>query len=67
MRAIVNAERCQGHLRCVAIAPELFVEDDLGHGEAAHAGDVSPELERAVRLAAANCPESAIEITESVS
>ena len=31
MRVVVDRERCQGHGRCHAIAPELFDLDELGY------------------------------------
>jgi ferredoxin len=64
MRVVVDAERCQGHARCYAIAPELFEVDDYGQSSARRDGTVSPELEEKARLAVANCPEFAITIEE---
>lgn len=62
MRVVIDPEVCQGHLRCYAIAPDLFEIDELGH---AISPDVEfedgPDLERA-RLAVASCPEHAIRI-----
>jgi len=60
----VDQELCQGHGRCYALAPELFEPDDLGNGFAIDEGDVPAELEAKARLAAANCPESAVIIIE---
>ena len=31
MRVHVDPEKCQGHNRCYALAPELFDVDDLGY------------------------------------
>ena len=64
MRVTVDAEKCQGHNRCYAIAPELFDVDELGYATAVNDGAVPPELEDKARNAAANCPEFAITITE---
>jgi ferredoxin len=64
MRVHVDGDRCQGHNRCNAIAPELFDVDDLGFAHELGDGVVPPELEDRARLAAANCPEFAIEIVE---
>ena len=64
MRVHVDEEKCQGHNRCYAIAPELFDVDDLGQAHELNGGDVPAELEEKARMAAANCPEYAIEITE---
>lgn len=61
MRVTVDAERCQGHNRCHALAPSLFDLDDLGYATAAP-GSVPDELGAAAQLAEANCPEHAITI-----
>jgi ferredoxin len=60
-RLVVDAERCQGHNRCFALAPDLFAVDDLGFARAAT--DTLPEtaLELA-RRAVRNCPEFAIRL-----
>lgn len=62
MRVHVISDRCQGHNRCYALAPELFDVDDLGYATEIDDGNVPPELEDSARLAVANCPEHAIEI-----
>ena len=64
MRVHVVEEKCQGHNRCYAIAPELFDVDDLGQARELNGGEVPGELENKARMAVANCPEYAIEITE---
>ena len=64
MRVHVDPERCQGHNRCFAIAPELFDIDDLGQSHEVGDGAVPPELEDKARLAVANCPELAIVLDE---
>ena len=64
MRVVVDPERCQGHNRCYALAPELFDVDDFGTATAVGDGTVPPDLEDKARLAVANCPEYAISIVE---
>jgi ferredoxin len=64
MKVFIDAEKCQGHNRCFAIAPELFDVDDLGNAFVLGDGTVSSELEPKARLAVANCPERAITIAE---
>ncbi len=64
MRITVDSERCQGHNRCYAIAPELFDVDDLGYATATGDGAVPDDLADKARLAVANCPEHAIAIVE---
>jgi len=71
----IDPEACVGHGRCYAVAPDVFDADDQGHGLVRLAAapndlpagvpvDVPPELEAAARTGAANCPESAILITD---
>jgi ferredoxin len=63
LRVRVNSERCQGHNRCCALAPELFEADDLGNARVKGDGAVSAALEAKARLAVANCPEHAVSIS----
>jgi ferredoxin len=60
VRIAVDPDRCQGHARCYALAPELFNVDDYGQSSVLGDGIVPPELEDRARLAIANCPEFAI-------
>ncbi len=64
MRVTVDADKCQGHNRCFALAPELFDVDDYGTAVVIGDGSVSDELADKARLAVANCPEFAITIIE---
>ncbi len=65
MRVEVNADLCQGHNRCYALAPELFDVDDYGTAVVIGDGEVSAELEEKANLAVANCPEYAITIVDA--
>ena len=60
----MDHERCQGHARCYAIAPELFEVDDYGLSTARGDGTVPPGMEESALLAAANCPEFAITVID---
>jgi ferredoxin len=60
----VDPERCQGHARCAALAPELFVLDELGNAREAGDGIVPEALVEKAYLAKANCPELAIAVIE---
>jgi ferredoxin len=62
LRVRVDRERCQGHNRCFAVAPELFELDDLGNAHEVGDGLVPPGLQEKARLAEANCPEEAVSI-----
>lgn len=64
MQVRVDREKCQGHNRCYALAPELFDVDDFGDAHEIGDGLVPPELEHKARLAVANCPEYAITISD---
>jgi ferredoxin len=64
VKVCVNRQRCQGHARRVALAPELFELDEFGEGHAIGDGLVRPDLHDKAHLAKANCPESAIGIEE---
>lgn len=65
MRIHLDSEKCQGHNRCYALAPELFDVDDYGQAVLRDDGDVPADLQEKARLAASNCPEFAIKILES--
>lgn len=64
MRVRVDSEKCQGHNRCYALAPELFDVDDYGNAHELNDGVVPAGLEDKARLAQANCPEFAILIED---
>ena len=58
----VDLDKCQGHARCTALAPELFVLDEFGNAREALTGCIPPELVDKAYMARANCPEEAIAI-----
>jgi len=64
MKVHVDQEKCQGHGRCYALAPEVFEPDDIGNGVEIGDGVVPPELQDAARRAVENCPEQAIVLEE---
>ena len=63
MKIKIDAERCTGHGRCYALAPEVFEPDDEGHSVGL-VDDIPDDLLDKAQLAVANCPESAITITD---
>jgi ferredoxin len=63
VRVNVDLSRCQGHNRCLDLAPDLFADDELGYASAIGDGEVCPDQEHEAQLAVLNCPEHAIEIT----
>jgi ferredoxin len=60
MKVRVDADRCQGHNRCYAIAPDLFTVDDFGIAHAASDDPIPGDREAAARRAALDCPEQAV-------
>ena len=67
MRVAIDPALCQGHGRCYDLAPDLFGEDEDGYSTLTAltaGGQVPAGREDDARLAAANCPESAITVTE---
>lgn len=65
LRVEIDSARCQGHGRCVALAPELFVLDTLGDALVVGDGAVPSDLHAKARLAKANCPEFAIRLVRN--
>jgi ferredoxin len=63
MKLHIDGEACTGHGRCYVLAPEVFEPDDEGHSVGL-VDDIPDVLLEKARLAAANCPESAITISD---
>ena len=61
----VVPEKCQGHARCHALAPDLFELDEFGNAREMSRTPVPLELEDKAFTAQANCPEGAIVIEDS--
>lgn len=64
LRVRVDPDKCQGHARCKALAPELFDLDEYGNAHEHDDGAVPEGLEDKAWNARANCPESAIDVIE---
>jgi ferredoxin len=62
MKLHIDAGACTGHGRCW-LAPEVFEPDDEGHSVGLY-DDIPDDLLDKARLAVANCPESAITISD---
>jgi ferredoxin len=60
MKVRVDGEKCQGHNRCIALAPDLFEPDEYGYAHEKNGGVVPAGREEDAKLAVANCPELAI-------
>lgn len=68
MKVQIDPALCQGHGRCYDLAPDLFGEDEDGYATLTTltaGGEVPAGREDDARLAASNCPESAITVSES--
>jgi ferredoxin len=64
LKVHINREKCQGHNRCKALAPNLFELDEFGNAREIGEGRVPPGQEEKAYLARTNCPEFAVEVTE---
>jgi ferredoxin len=64
MRIVLDSDRCQGHVRCIVAASDLFDSDELGFGVVIGDGIVPAHREEAARLAMSNCPERAITLVD---
>jgi ferredoxin len=62
MRLVIDSEKCQGHNRCYALAPELVDVDDMGMAFVIGGGTLTADQEAKAKLLVANCPEYAISI-----
>lgn len=63
MKLHIDADACTGHGRCYVLAPDVFEPDDVGHSVGL-VDEIPADLLDKAQLAAANCPESAITITD---
>jgi ferredoxin len=66
IRVTIDSTACEGHGRCYVLSPEVFAADEEGNGEVLVSELNSAPLIVAARLAARNCPEGAITLTEDV-
>jgi ferredoxin len=63
MKVTVQANRCQGHARCLAEGPDVFVLDDVGYNTT-DVENVPPSLADQARRGALSCPELALTVVE---
>lgn len=62
-RIVIDSDKCEGHGRCVALAPDLFDVDDYGMSYAL-VDEVPSDQEYAANRAVSACPECAISLIE---
>jgi len=63
MKVLVQASRCQGHARCLAEGPDVFVLNDLGYNST-DVEDVPAHLAGQARRGVLACPEMALTLVE---
>jgi ferredoxin len=61
VKIVADREKCTGHARCFATAPEVYVLDDDGYNVTGER-DVPAGLEAIAREGAEACPEGAITV-----
>ena len=64
MKPILDSEKCQGHGRCYALAPDLVDSDDYGDAVLIDDGAVPEGSEDQAQLIVDNCPEFAITLEQ---
>ena len=63
MKVKVEEGRCQGHARCFAEAPDVYVLDEFGYNTT-DVDHVPEHLKEQARRGALACPEQALRIIE---
>ena len=63
MEVTVATDKCQGHARCYAVAPDVFELDDDGYNRITRK-EIPAGLEDQARLGVDSCPEGAITLVE---
>jgi ferredoxin len=66
MKVMVNGFACDGHMMCIAVAPDAFKSGTDGKAFAQFI-DVPADQHDAVRAAAVRCPQRAVMVLESES
>jgi ferredoxin len=64
VKVAIDPAKCMGHGMCYGLAPNVYTDDDDGYGQVVGDGTVGADEADAARNGAANCPESAIAVTE---
>jgi ferredoxin len=55
-------DSCQGHARCLALAPEIFYINEDGYGAVHDDGEFRDDQSELIQKALINCPENAIRV-----
>jgi ferredoxin len=64
MRIVHDAAACTGHGRCYTLEPDLFQDDEQGHGEIRGTGEITEAQRTAATRVINSCPERAISLVE---
>ena len=64
MKVAIDSDKCMGHGMCYGLAPNVYTDDDDGYGHVVGDGAVGEDEADAARNGAANCPESAIAVSD---
>ena len=64
MKVRVEATQCDGYVKCVRIAPALFVMNSENIAVPLVEGDLGEEQQKLAKIAATMCPSKAIRLIE---
>jgi ferredoxin len=64
VKVAIDTDKCMGHGMCYGLAPNVYTDDDDGYGQVIGDGTVGDDEADAARNGAANCPESAITVSD---
>lgn len=64
MRPVIDTDKCSGHGRCYATAPDVFDCDDEGFSVLLSQDVTEPAAVAQLWEAIANCPERAISVRD---
>ena len=59
-RLEIDASKCEGHGRCYDIAPDIFEDDEDGHGSVIAGIDLASVDQKRVLEVVRQCPERAV-------
>jgi len=62
VKVAIDPDKCMGHGMCYGLAPNVYTDDDEGYGQVIGDGTIGDD--EAARNGVANCPESAITVTD---
>jgi ferredoxin len=62
VKVVIDAAVCTGHGRCYLLVPELFEDDEFGHGTVRGDGTFTETQRPSVQRAITACPEQAISV-----